>query len=89
MITVQFPMYLSHTDYSHTYCLIGSTELNTSVSELEHLGMDTNGAYATNAAEITTTGNVAYVTAEDATQNVAYGQVPPGTDDYHDYVICD
>ena len=34
-----------------------------------------------------TTGNVAYVTAEDATQNVAYGQVPPGTDDYHDYVV--
>ena len=28
-----------------------------------------------------TTGNVAYVTAEDATQNVAYGQVHPGTDD--------
>ena len=30
-----------------------------------------------------TTGNVAYVTVEDtisATQNVAYGQVPPGTD---------
>ena len=34
-----------------------------------------------------TKGNVAYVTAEDATQNVEYGQVPPGTDDYHDYVV--
>ena len=34
--------------------------------------------------------NVAYMTAEDAipaTQNVAYGQVPPGTDDCYDYVI--
>ena len=42
--------------------------------------MNTNDTY-TNAA---TTGNVAYVTVEDtisATQNVAYGQVPPGTDD--------
>ena len=46
--------------------------------------MDTNDTY-TNAA---TTENVAYMTAEDttpATQNVAYGQVPPGTDDY-DYL---
>ena len=50
--------------------------------------MNTNDTY-TNAA---TTGNVAYVTVEDtipATQNVAYGQVPPGTDDCYDYVICD
>ena len=39
-----------------------------------------NVAYMT--AEMTTTENVAYMTAEDAipaTQNVAYGQVPPGT----------
>ena len=44
----------------------------------------------TNAAEIATTENVAYMTAEDgipATQNVAYGQIPPGTDDCYDYVI--
>ena len=54
--------------------------------------MNTNDAYATNAAEIATTENVAYMTAEDtipATQNVAYGQVPPGTDECYDYVICD
>ena len=52
--------------------------------------MNTNDAYATNAAEIATTENVAYMTAGDtipATQNVAYGQVPPGTDDCYDYVI--
>ena len=52
--------------------------------------MNTNDAYATNAAEIATTENVAYMTAEDgipATQNVAYGQIPPGTDDCYDYVI--
>ena len=32
------------------------------------------------------------MTTEDtipATQNVAYGQVPPRTDDCYDYVICD
>ena len=49
--------------------------------------MNTNDAYATNTAEIATTGNVAYMTAGDAipaTQNVAYGQVPPGTDDCYD-----
>ena len=52
--------------------------------------MNINDAYATNTAEITTTGNVAYMTAGDtilAAQNVAYGQVPPGTDDCYDYVI--
>ena len=35
---------------------------------------------------------VVYMTAGDtipATQNVAYGQVAPGTDDCYDYVICD
>ena len=35
---------------------------------------------------------VVYMTAGDtipATQNVAYGQVPPRTDDCYDYVICD
>ena len=51
--------------------------------------MNTNDSYATNTAEITTTGNVAYMTAGDtilAAQNVAYGQVPSGTDEY-DYVI--
>ena len=39
-------------------------------------------AYMT--TEIATTENVAYMTTGDAisaTQNVAYGQVPPGTDD--------
>ena len=52
--------------------------------------MNTNDAYGTNTAEIATTGNVAYMTAGDtipATQNVAYGQVPPGTDDCYDYVV--
>ena len=52
--------------------------------------MNTNEAYGTNTAEIATKENVAYTTAEDtipATQNVAYGQVPPGTDDCYDYVI--
>ena len=78
-----------------TYILssAGSTELNASVSDevkLEHFEMNTNNAYGTNTAEITTTGNVAYVTTGDtipATQNVAYGQVPPGTDDCYDYVV--
>ena len=54
--------------------------------------MNTNDAYGTNTAEIATTGNVAYTTAGDTirgTQNVAYGQVPPGTDECYDYVICD
>ena len=35
---------------------------------------------------------VVYMIAGDTistTQNVAYGQVPPGTDDCYDYVICD
>ena len=51
----------------------------------EHVEMNTNDAYTRNAVEV---ANVAYVTAGDsitATQNVAYGQVPPGTDDY-DYL---
>ena len=51
----------------------------------EHVEMNTNDAYMTNAVEV---ANVAYVTADDsitATQNVAYGKVPPGTDDY-DYL---
>ena len=45
--------------------------------------MNTNDAYGTNTADIATTGNVAYMTTGDAipaSQNVAYGQVPPGTD---------
>ena len=49
-----------------------------------------NVAYMT--AGIATTGNVAYMTAEDtipATQNVAYGQVPPATDESYEYVRCD
>ena len=65
--------------------------------------MNTNEANGTNTAEIATTENVAYVTTDiatsenvaymttentiPATQNVAYGQVPPGTDDCYDYVI--
>ena len=56
---------------------------------LEHFEMNTNDAYGTHTAEIATTGNVAYMTAGDtipATQNVAYTQVPPGTDEY---VNCD
>ena len=51
--------------------------------------MNTNDAYGTNTAEIATTENIAYMTAGDAitaTQNVAYGQVPPGTDDQYDYL---
>ena len=51
----------------------------------EHFKMNTNEAYTTNAIEV---ANVVYVTAGDAitaTQNVAYGQVPPGTEDY-DYL---
>ena len=75
-----------------TYILssAGSTELNASDEvKLEHFEMNTNDAYGT-TAEIATTGNVAYVTMGDtipATQNVAYGQVPPGTDDCYDYVV--
>ena len=54
--------------------------------------MNTNNAYGTSTAEIATTESVVYMTVEDtipATQNVAYGQVPPGTDDCYDYVTCD
>ena len=80
---------------SATYILSNacSTELNASVPDevkLDHFEMNTNDAYAMNTAEISTTGNVAYMTAGDtipATQNVAYGQVPPGTDDCYDYVV--
>ena len=72
-------------------------------TELEHFEMNTNDAYGTNTTEIATTGNVAYMTTDiattgnvgyvtagdtiPATQNVAYGQVPPGTDDCYDYVV--
>ena len=76
-----------------TYILsnAGSTELNASDEvKLEHFEMNTNDAYDTNTAEITTAENAAYMTTGDtipATQNVAYGQVPPGTDDCYDYVI--
>ena len=93
VITVQFPMYLSHTLPTLIHRLTGSTELNTSASHktaLEHFEMNTNDAYVTNTAEIETTGNVAYMTTGDAisaTQNVAYGRVPPGTDDCYDYVV--
>ena len=43
-------------------------------------------------ADITTTGNVAYMTTGDAipaTQNVAYEPVTHGTDECYEYVICD
>ena len=69
----------------------GSTELNASVLHevaLEHFEMNTNDAYGTNTAEVVITENIAYTTAENgipATQNVAYGQIPPETDDY-DYI---
>ena len=46
-----------------------------------------NVAYMT--TDIATSENVAYMTAGDAipaTQNVAYGQVPPETDDCYDYI---
>ena len=55
---------------------------------LEHFEMNTNDAYGTNTAEVVTTENIAYTTVENgipATQNVACGQIPPGTDDY-DYI---
>ena len=57
--------------------------------------MNTNDAYAmnsTNTAEVATMENVAYTTTGDAIpvrQNVAYEQMPPGTDDPYDYVNCD
>ena len=85
-------MYLTHTLTTLIHCLTGSTELNTSASHktaLEHFEMNTNDAYGT-TAEVTTTENVAYMTTGDtipATQNVAYGQIPPGTDDCYDYVV--
>ena len=47
--------------------------------------MNINDAYATNTAEITTTGNVAYMTARDTI--LAAQNVPPGTDECYDYVI--
>ena len=70
---------------------------------LEHFETNTSDAYGTNTAEVTTSENVAYTTTEiatteniayvtagdaiSATQNVAYGQIPPGTDDCYDYVV--
>ena len=45
-----------------------------------HFEMNTKGPYTTNTVEV---ANVAYMTTGDAipaTQNVAYEQVPPGTD---------
>ena len=83
--TVNVSTCITHTDTD-------STELNTSASELEHIEMNTNDAYATNAAEIATTENIAYMTAGDtipATQNVAYKLVPPRSDENYDYIICD
>ena len=90
-------MYCQHYPFSlhiHQHTLI-DTELNASIpdeDELEHFEINTNEAYGTNTAEIATTENVVYMTVEDtipATQNVAYRQVPPGTDNSYDYVICD
>ena len=84
-ISIYVTYTLSHTD---------STVLNAQPvphkTALEHFEMNTNDAYGTNTAEIATTGNVAYTATGDAipaTQNVAYEQVPPGTDDCYDYVI--
>ena len=85
-------MYPPHTLHTLIHCLTGSTDLNTSASHktaLEHFEMNTNDAYGT-TAEVTTTENVAYMTTGDtipATQNVAYGQVPSGTDECYDYVV--
>ena len=65
---------------------------------LEQFEVNTNDAYSaydtygTDTAEITTTENVAYMTVGDtilATQNVTYGQVPPGTDDCYEYIFSD
>ena len=78
-------MHCPHYPHIHTT----DTELYESVPDdvvLEHFEMNTNG---TNTIEIATTENVAYMTTEDAiptTQNVAYGQVPPGADDCYDYI---
>ena len=63
---------------TYTDSCTGSTELNTSAphkTALEHFEMNTNDAYGTNTAEITTTGNIAYTAGDaiPATQNVAYG----------------
>ena len=85
MSATDFFVLAEHTSVSH----MNSTGLDAS---LEHFEMNTNDAYGTNTTEIATTGNVAYTTAEDtipATQNLAYRQVPPGTDECYDYVICD
>ena len=82
-------MYCQHYPFSlhiHQHTLI-DTEVNASIpdeDELEHFEMNTNDAYGTNTTEIATTEN-----GIPATQNVAYRQVPPGTDDCYDYVICD
>ena len=77
-----------------------SVEMNTNEAygtNTAEIATKGNVAYVT--TDIATKGNVAYVTAgntipamtvEDtipATQNVAYGHVPPGTDDCYDYVI--
>ena len=56
-------MYCSYGQCFHAHTDTDSTELNTSASELEHFEMNTNDAYATNAAEIATTENIAYMTA--------------------------
>ena len=80
----------SHT-HTHTHTHTDSKELNASKLNTYAYASKTaevaTTAYMT--ADIATTENVAYMTMGDAisaTQNVAYGQVSPGTDDY-DYVI--
>ena len=83
---------ISHTLHTLTQWHTGSTELNASVphrTSLEHFEPNTNDAYGTNTTEIATTGNIAMTTGDTipATQNVAYEQVTPGTDEYYDYVI--
>ena len=70
-------------------------ELKTSAphnTALEHFEMNTNNAYGTNTTEIATTYRECSLydytgDAIPATQNIAYGQVPSGTDDCYDYVI--
>ena len=52
----------------------------------EQFEMNTNDAYTTNAVEIANTASMTAGNGIPATQNVAYGQVPPGTDDY-DYLL--
>ena len=55
----------------------------------EQFEMITNDAYTTNAVEIANAASMTAGNGIPVTQNAAYGQVPPGTDDYDYFWLFD